>query len=188
MMIRRLTYFLLLLLLVGCHKKENKHEMENAAEVKTETEVETMTLHRSPFQMQLICNGKLAAVSKSEISFQGQGVVTKIYVHDGSRVAKGTLLATIDKSDYVVLLDEHGKEYTSMDFSRYIEKKMSTVSRRLVFVVGGPYGFSDDVYARANEKISLSKMTFSHEMIRLIFTEQLYRAMTILNGEPYHHE
>ena len=75
-----------------------------------------------------------------------------------------------------------------MDFSRYIEKKMSTVSRRLVFVVGGPYGFSDDVYARANEKISLSKMTFSHEMIRLIFTEQLYRAMTILNGEPYHHE
>lgn len=98
------------------------------------------------------------------------------------------ILATIDKSDYVVLLDEHGKEYSSMDFSRYISKKMSAVSRRLVFVVGGPYGFDDDVYARANEKISLSKMTFSHEMIRLIFAEQLYRAMTILNGEPYHHE
>lgn len=98
------------------------------------------------------------------------------------------ILATIDKSDYVVLLDEHGKQYSSMDFSRYISKKMSAVSRRLVFVVGGPYGFDDDVYARANEKISLSKMTFSHEMIRLIFTEQLYRAMTILNGEPYHHE
>ena len=65
---------------------------------------------------------------------------------------------------------------------------MTTVSKRLVFVVGGPYGFDEDVYARANEKISLSKMTFSHEMIRLIFTEQLYRAMTILNGEPYHHE
>ena len=98
------------------------------------------------------------------------------------------ILAAIDKSDYVVLLDEHGKEFTSMEFSRYIDKKMTTVSKRLVFVVGGPYGFDEDVYARANEKTSLSKMTFSHEMIRLIFTEQLYRAMTILNGEPYHHE
>ena len=98
------------------------------------------------------------------------------------------ILAAIDKSDYVVLLDEHGKEFTSMEFSRYIDKKMTTVSKRLVFVVGGPDGVDEDVYARANEKISLSKMTFSHEMIRLIFTEQLYRAMTILNGEPYHHE
>ena len=87
-----------------------------------------------------------------------------------------------------MLLDEHGKEYTSMDFAKYIDRKMATVPRRLVFVVGGPYGFDSDVYDRANEKISLSKMTFSHEMIRLIFTEQLYRAMTIINGEPYHHE
>ena len=98
------------------------------------------------------------------------------------------ILASLDTGDYVVLLDEHGREYTSMEFSRYIEKKMASVPRRLVFVVGGPYGFSDDVYARANEKLSLSKMTFSHEMIRLIFTEQLYRAMTIINHEPYHHE
>ena len=88
----------------------------------------------------------------------------------------------------MVLLDEHGKEYTSIDFAKYIDRKMATVSRRLVFVVGGPYGFDSEVYDRANEKISLSKMTFSHEMIRLIFTEQLYRAMTIINGEPYHHE
>ena len=88
----------------------------------------------------------------------------------------------------MVLLDEHGKEFTSIEFSRYIEKKMTTVSKRLVFVVGGPYGFSNEVKERANEKISLSKMTFSHEMIRLIFTEQLYRAMTIINNEPYHHE
>lgn len=98
------------------------------------------------------------------------------------------ILATLDSSDYVVLLDEHGKELTSVEFSKYIERKMVTVAKRLVFVVGGPYGFSEDVYHRANEKISLSKMTFSHEMIRLIFTEQLYRAMTILKGEPYHHE
>jgi len=98
------------------------------------------------------------------------------------------ILSIIDKSDYVVLLDEHGKEFTSIEFSRYIDKKMVTVSKRLMFIVGGPYGFDEEVYARANEKISLSKMTFSHEMIRLIFTEQLYRAMTILSGEPYHHE
>lgn len=105
------------------------------------------------------------------------------------KVVEGaTILSAIDKSDYVVLLDEHGKEFTSMEFSKYIEKKMTTVPKRLVFVVGGPYGFAQEVKNRGNEKISLSKMTFSHEMIRLIFTEQLYRAMTIMRNEPYHHE
>lgn len=99
-----------------------------------------------------------------------------------------SLLKIFDSSDYIVLLDEHGKEYTSIDFSKYIEKKKHSVSKRLVFVVGGPYGFSDDVKNIANEKISLSKMTFPHEMIRLIFVEQIYRAMTIINNEPYHHE
>lgn len=99
-----------------------------------------------------------------------------------------TILNALENSDYVILLDEHGKEFTSMEFSKYIEKKMSSVPKRLVFIVGGPYGFSQEVKNRANEKISLSKMTFSHEMIRLIFTEQLYRAMTIMNNEPYHHE
>lgn len=99
-----------------------------------------------------------------------------------------TILGALEKSDYVVLLDEHGKEFTSVEFSKYIEKKMTTVPKRLVFIVGGPYGFAQEVKDRANEKISLSKMTFSHEMIRLIFTEQLYRAMTIMNNEPYHHE
>ena len=84
--------------------------------------------------------------------------------------------------------DEKGKEFTSMQFSTYLEKKMHTVPKRLVFVVGGPYGFSEAVYKAASEKISLSKMTFSHQMIRLIFIEQIYRAMTILNNEPYHHE
>lgn len=99
-----------------------------------------------------------------------------------------SILDFVEKSDYVVLLDEHGKEFTSMQFSTYIEKRSLSGIKRLVFVVGGPYGFSEDVYNRASEKISLSKMTFSHEMIRLIFTEQLYRAMTIINHEPYHHE
>lgn len=98
------------------------------------------------------------------------------------------ILKNIQAGDYIVLLDERGKEFSSLQFSSYIEKKMHTIAKRLVFVVGGPYGFSDDVYQKASEKISLSKMTFSHQMIRLIFVEQLYRAMTILNNEPYHHE
>lgn len=98
------------------------------------------------------------------------------------------ILKTLQAGDYLVLLDERGKEFSSLQFSSYIEKKTHTVSKRLVFVVGGPYGFSDEVYGKASEKISLSKMTFSHQMIRLIFVEQLYRAMTILNNEPYHHE
>ena len=97
-------------------------------------------------------------------------------------------LSAFQPSDYVVLLDERGREYTSMEFSGYLSAKMSSGLKKLVFVVGGPYGFSADVYSRADAKISLSKMTFSHEMIRLFFTEQVYRAMTILRHEPYHHE
>lgn len=114
---------------------------------------------------------------------------TKSLTTDQQKVSEGKLiLQNLDKSDYVVLLDEHGKEYTSMQFADYVQKRMSSGARRVVFVVGGPYGFSQDVYNRANDNLSLSKMTFSHEMIRLIFTEQLYRAYTILNHEPYHHE
>ena len=94
----------------------------------------------------------------------------------------------LSPQDYVVLLDEHGRDFTSKEFAAYIGRKMQTVPKQLVFVIGGPYGFSEDVAARSNEKISLSKMTFSHEMVRLFFTEQLYRAMTIINNEPYHHE
>lgn len=98
------------------------------------------------------------------------------------------LLKAFQPGDVIVLLDEHGKEFRSVDFANWMEKKMSTVNKRLVFVIGGPYGFSSKVYDAAHEKISLSKMTFSHQMIRLIFVEQLYRAMTILQGGPYHHE
>lgn len=98
------------------------------------------------------------------------------------------ILKQLQVGDHIVLLDEHGKELRSIEFSKYMEQKMQTVSRRLVFIIGGPYGFSPDVYAKANEQLSLSKMTFSHQMIRLIFVEQFYRAMTIMRGEPYHHE
>ena len=103
--------------------------------------------------------------------------------------AEGELiLKALQPGDVVVLLDEHGKEFRSVEFASWIERKMHTVNKRLVFVVGGPYGFSPKVYEAAHEKISLSKMTFSHQMIRLIFVEQLYRAFTILNNNPYHHE
>lgn len=98
------------------------------------------------------------------------------------------ILKALQAGDYLVLLDEKGKDFTSVQFASYLEKKMHVIPRRLVFVVGGPYGFSEAVYKTASEKISLSKMTFSHQMIRLIFVEQIYRAMTILNNEPYHHE
>ena len=98
------------------------------------------------------------------------------------------IIKSLQPGDVVVLLDEKGKEFRSVEFASWMEGKLNTVSRRLVFVVGGPYGFSKSVYALANDKISLSKMTFSHQMIRLIFVEQLYRAMNILHGGPYHHE
>lgn len=91
-------------------------------------------------------------------------------------------------TDFVVLLDEKGKQYSSVGFSEFLAQKMLNGTKRLVFVVGGPYGFAEAVYQRANDKISLSKMTFSHQMVRMIFAEQLYRAMTIMRGEPYHHE
>lgn len=98
------------------------------------------------------------------------------------------LLKNIEPTDYIVLLDDKGKTYSSPEFAKYIEKKMHSVPKRLVFLIGGPYGFSKSIYDIANEKISLSKMTFTHQMVRMVFTEQLYRAMTILNNEPYHHE
>ena len=98
------------------------------------------------------------------------------------------ILAAIGNGNWVILLDERGKEFTSRQFAEYIDKKMVNLRTDIIFVVGGPYGFSDAVYRRADDKISFSKMTFSHEMIRLFFTEQLYRAFTILRGEPYHHD
>ena len=103
--------------------------------------------------------------------------------------AEGALiLSHIADSDILVLLDENGKEKTSRQFADFISNQMNASAKRLVFVVGGPYGFSEDVYAKAAEKISLSRMTFSHQMVRLVFAEQLYRAFTILKNIPYHHD
>lgn len=98
------------------------------------------------------------------------------------------ILSKVSPSDYVELLDEKGKEYSSLKFSKHLERHFLHGSQPLVFVIGGPYGFHKDVYNRANSQLSLSRLTFSHQMIRLFFIEQLYRAMTILKGEPYHHQ
>ena len=114
---------------------------------------------------------------------------TKNISEDQQKRTEGAkILSLLDKSDFVVLLDEHGKEYTSMQYSSYIQKRLLSGVKKVVFVIGGPYGFSQEVYDRANDKKNKKKMTFNHEMIRLIFTEQLYRAYTIINHEPYHHE
>ena len=113
---------------------------------------------------------------------------TKSLSEEQQKTAEGEqILKLLQPSDTVVLLDEHGREPRSIELAQWLEKKQ-TVARRLVFIIGGPYGFSSAVYSRANEQLSLSRLTFSHQMVRTIFLEQLYRACTIIKGEPYHHE
>ncbi|PKR80317.1 23S rRNA (pseudouridine(1915)-N(3))-methyltransferase RlmH [Brumimicrobium salinarum] len=98
------------------------------------------------------------------------------------------ILKKLKGNDFLILLDEKGKEFTSINFSKYIQKQFNAGHQNLTFVIGGPYGFSNEVYKRANDNIALSKLTFSHQMIRMFFLEQMYRAMTILKNEPYHHQ
>ena len=104
------------------------------------------------------------------------------------RLEGESILRLVNDSDYVMLLDERGLELRSIEFAAVLQRRMSSGVKRLVFVIGGPYGFSEAVYSRANGKLSLSRMTFSHQIVRAIFAEQLYRAFTILRNEPYHHE
>lgn len=129
--------------------------------------------HYLPFEMEVIPELK----NTKSLSFEQQK----------QREAE-LLQKTFREGDYVVLLDENGREFTSVEFANYLQQKQSVAARRLVFVVGGPYGFAPEIYALTKEKISLSRMTFSHQMVRLFFVEQLYRGLTILRGEPYHHE
>lgn len=129
--------------------------------------------HYVPFQMQVIPELKQ----------------TKGLSEDQQKEKEGELiLQNISDGDWLILMDEGGREFTSVGFSRFLEKRMASGAKRIVFVIGGPYGFAPAVYAAAKEKISLSQMTFSHQMVRLFCVEQLYRAMTILRGEPYHHQ
>ena len=114
---------------------------------------------------------------------------SKSLTEELQKVKEGELiLSNVESSHNIILLDERGKEYTSVTFADELQKKMNTSIKQLTFVIGGPYGFSQEVYNRANGKLSLSKLTFSHQMIRLFFIEQLYRAFTILRNEPYHHQ
>ena len=112
----------------------------------------------------------------------------KLSEAEQKRLEGEAILRLLNESDHVTLLDEHGAELRSIEFAELVQRRMSSGVKRLVFVIGGPYGFSEALYQRANSKLSLSKMTFSHQIVRAIFTEQLYRAFTILKNEPYHHE
>ena len=130
-------------------------------------------VHYAPFEMKLLPDLK----NRKNLGFEQQ------------KQAEGEwLLAELQPGDGLVLLDENGKQFTSREFSSLLDRKITNGPKRLVFVIGGPYGFSQAMYQRAQESISLSAMTFSHQMVRLIFVEQLYRAFSILRGEPYHHD
>ena len=114
---------------------------------------------------------------------------TKNLSEEQQKTKEGELiLKKLAPTDVLILFDEKGKNYSSVEFANYLQKKMNSGIKQLVFLIGGPYGFSDEVYQKATGKISLSKMTFSHQMVRLFITEQIYRAYTILKNEPYHHQ
>jgi 23S rRNA (pseudouridine1915-N3)-methyltransferase len=114
---------------------------------------------------------------------------TKALTEDQQKAKEAELiLKKVAPTDHLILLDENGMEFTSVQFANYINKRSVASSANLIFVVGGPYGFDQSVYQRANDKLSLSRMTFSHQMVRLFFVEQLYRAYSIIKGEPYHHQ
>ena len=141
--------------------------------VQGETEYSKRLFHYTKFEEIIISDIKNSSrLSKTELK-QKEGDL---------------ILSKLENGDEVILLDDKGKQYSSLDFSNFISNKIMNRTKSLVFVVGGAYGFSDALYKKANSKFSLSKMTFSHQMVRLIFKEQLYRAFTILKGEKYHHE
>jgi 23S rRNA (pseudouridine1915-N3)-methyltransferase len=136
----------------------------------------------------------LINTGKTKLSYLREGIqifekrIRRYIPFESSEIAEGrSLVKYIDKSDYSVLIDERGRQFSSLDFADYIQKIMNRGLSAVYFFTGGADGFSEEVYERADELISLSKMTFTHEMARLIFVEQLYRALTILKGEPYHH-
>lgn len=132
---------------------------------------------------------RMGHYNKFEIDIIPDLKKTKNLQVEQQKVMEGKIiLDRVNPSDYVVLLDENGKLFSSEGFAQYIQKRLNSGMKQLIFVIGGPYGFSEEVYLRADAKLSLSKMTFSHQMVRLFFTEQLYRAFTILKNEPYHHK
>ncbi len=152
------------LLAVGKTDDKNLQELFNTYQKRL--------IHYIPFSFEVIPDIKNAKNLSESLQKQAEGE---------------EILKRIETSDVVVLLDENGKIYNSVSFSGFLQKKMNSGLKNLVFVIGGPYGFSENVYARGNSKIALSQMTFSHQMVRVFFVEQLYRGFTILRNEPYHH-
>lgn len=144
---------------------------DNAALQQLIADYQKRLLHYVNFDLQIIADVK----NSKSLSEEQQ------------KVKEGELILKNTENSHLILLDERGKEYTSEGFSIFLQKTMNMGIKQLAFVIGGPYGFSEEVYARANGKLSLSKLTFSHQMIRLFFIEQVYRAFTILKNEPYHH-
>ncbi len=130
-------------------------------------------VHYVPFEMKV-----LADVQRNR----------NITFHQQKKMEGELIVQQLKPGDEVFLLDEKGNSFSSRSFSGFIDKRLMVGTKRLVFIIGGPYGFSDEVYQKASGRIALSQMTFSHQMVRLIFVEQLYRAMSILKGEPYHHD
>ena len=122
-------------------------------------------------------------ITLPDVKFTKNMPVQEQKLKEGKRI-----LQSLSDNDYIILLDERGKEYTTMNFSLLMKSVFMLPKKRVVFVIGGPWGFSEEVYHRADLKLSLSKMTFPHQLVRLLFLEQLYRVFTIINGEPYHHE
>jgi len=137
------------------------------------SDYESRLKHYAPFQIEIIPDLRNTKnLSEYEIKEKEGELILKI----------------LQTTDTIILLDDKGKQHTSIELASWLERKQNNVPKRLVFIIGGAYGFSEAVYKRSNEKLSLSKMTFSHQLVRVIFAEQLYRAFTILNNEPYHHE
>jgi 23S rRNA (pseudouridine1915-N3)-methyltransferase len=126
-----------------------------------------------PFEIKVIPDLKNRSTLSEDLQMEKEGLL---------------ILNQVLPGDFLILLDERGTEFTSLEFSKWIEKKMIAGIRQLVFVIGGPYGFSKMVYQRSDFKIAMSQLTFSHQMVRMIFVEQVYRAMTIIRNEPYHHQ
>ena len=146
------------------------------------------TDNRELKQLIEVYKNRLQFYNKFEIDIIPDLKKTKSLDENQQKEKEGELiLAKVQNSDFLVLLDENGKEFSSEKFSAYIQKRLNSGLKQLIFVIGGPYGFSEAVYQRADSKVALSQMTFSHQMVRLFFTEQLYRAFTILKNEPYHH-
>lgn len=146
------------------------------------------TDNRELKQLIEVYNKRLQFYNKFEIEIIPDLKKTKNLDENKQKEKEGSLIsAKLQNSDFVVLLDENGKEFSSEKFSAYLQKRLNSGLKQLIFIIGGPYGFSEAIYKRADAKIALSQMTFSHQMVRLFFTEQLYRAFTILKNEPYHH-